>query len=48
MIQVQKEKKLKDRVEAHLKTLKIPKEIENDVREMVKNMLSHECFGNSE
>lgn len=44
----QKDKKLKERVEAHLKSLKIPKEIENEARQMIQNMFSHECFGNTE
>lgn len=46
MLQARKDNRLKERVEAHLKTLKIPKEIENEARQMVQNMLFHECFGN--
>lgn len=40
--------KLKERAEAHLKSLKIPREIEDDARQLVQSMLSHESFGNPE
>lgn len=43
-----KEKKLNERVEAYLKTLDIPKELECDVRRLTHSMFSHEAFGNSQ
>lgn len=43
-----KEKKLEERVEAHLRTLKIPRELEDETRNMIRIMMSHPCFGNTE
>lgn len=48
MALVAKEKKLKDRIEEYLKTVDIPREIENDVRQLAQRMISHESFGNPE
>lgn len=44
----QKERKLGERVEAHLRTLKIPRELEDETRIMIRSMMSHPCFGNTE
>lgn len=43
-----REKRLNDKAEAYLKNLKIPPEIEPETRQLVKKMISHECFANAE
>lgn len=48
MANSQRETKLNDKAEAYLKNLKIPPEIQNETRQLVKKMIAHECFGNPE
>ncbi|KAJ8919216.1 hypothetical protein NQ315_012204 [Exocentrus adspersus] len=43
-----KQKKAELLAEAHLKTLKIPSGLETKVKSLTVNMVSHECYGDSE
>lgn len=44
----QKQKKAEELAEAHLKKLKVPNGLEKRTKSLVTNMISHECFGNTE
>lgn len=43
-----KQQRVLEKTEAYMKKLSIPKDLENDCRELVQNMLAHKAFGNSE
>lgn len=41
-------KEVEKNAEEYLKTLDIPPELEKDTTLLVKQMMSHECYGNPE